>query len=321
MIENILKLYDSAIMDLTWSHRFGGLVRPVDVELRGEDDRVLRRRFPISCDVTARQCYERERYLDLVPDDKFKSITYWEQVTDTRIEPHPQVRNQWYFSTEVQFVAWLNLPALGFNSCDAVHLFAADAFRAILSEPRTKINDPYKITNVKINPFGQTQHGATVFSGYSYEDKKPLMMYPYGAFAIRFQISWLAGMECFLPVQIGTPIDCEFPGSVPSVPFDCPPVQIFDGNNVLIAEVPSGGSFTFEEAATIQVLINGQLWDNLINNTDIPVVNSDGDQLGSKVSNEWLIPDTQIELYVDGDLQFSGFVPTLGTQTINIDLV
>lgn len=307
---------------MDWVHRYGGLVRPIEVELRGEDDILpLRRRFPISCDVTARQCYENERYLDFVPDDKFKSITYFEQVGDTRIEPHRELRNKWHFTADVNFVAWLNLPALGFDTCDNVHLFVADAFRAILSEPIKNINEPNRISQISIQPVGQTQHGASVFSGYSYEDKKALMLFPYGAFAIRFQVSWIAGMECFLPVQLGDPIDCEFPGSVPSVPFECPPVRIFDANGALVAEVQSGDSFTFEEASTIQLLINGQLWDNLISNEDIPVVNSDNDPLGSKVNNQWLIPDTEIELYVDGVLQFSDSVPTLGTQTINIDLV
>ena len=321
MIDIVLKIYDSAIKDLAWTERFGGLVKPVVIEEPLYEGGISRKRFPISCDTTARQCYENERYLDFVPDDKFKSVSYWEQVGDTRIRPLRDVRNKWEFTASVDFVTWLNLPKLGFDGCNDVSKFVGDAFRAIMQVKDNRITSPFRIDKISIEPILQTQHGESVFQKYSYEDKRQLMLYPYGAFAIRFELNWLAAMDCFLPVELGEPIDCQFPGSNPNVPFECPPVQIFDGNGVLIAEVQSGGSYTFEEASTIQLLINGQLWDNLIANEDVPVVNTDGDPLGSKVGNEWVIDDTEIELYTDGDLQFSGFVPTKGTSIINIDLV
>jgi hypothetical protein len=321
MIDIVLKIYDSAIKELAWTERFGGLVKPIVIEEPLYEGGVTRKRFPISCDTTARQCYENERYLDLVPDEKFKSVSYWEQVGDTRIRPLRDVRNKWEFTASVDFVTWLNLPKLGFEGCNDVSKFVGDAFRAIMQVKDNRITSPFRIDKISIEPILQTQHGESVFQQYSYEDKRQLMLYPYGAFAIRFEVKWLAAMDCFLPVELLDPIDCQFPGSNPNVPFNCPPVQIFDGNGVLIAEVQSGGSYTFEEASTIQLLINGQLWDNLIANEDVPVVNTDGDPLGSKVGNEWVIDDTLIELFTDGDLQFSGFVPTKGTSTINIDLV
>lgn len=99
------------------------------------------------------------------------------------------------------------------------------------------------------------------------------------------------------------------------------PVKIFDGEGNVIAEIGSGGTFICAGISSITITVNGELWEVVGADTDIAVVNSESDPLGSKIGNEWVIPDTEIQLFVDGDLQFSDSVPTGGNEVINIDLV
>jgi hypothetical protein len=51
---------------------------------------------------------------------------------------------------------------------------------------------------------------------------------------------------------------------------------------------------------------------------NVQVLNTEATQLGSKVGNNWEIPDTTYNIYVNGVLDQSFSVPTLKAETINI---
>jgi hypothetical protein len=207
MIENIIKSFEEKITNIGWIERYGGLVKPVKRTF-AIDDSLIVKTFPVACGVNAKECWEKGKYQDLIPNDKYKSLAYWEQRGSVSCS-YQRVDGDKYmciFSAPVSFVCWLNMPKLGFDDCTSSHLFEAHMLK-VLSKVGV-VTSPYQINNLKCVIDGLAPKNETIFQKYSYDDREDLLMYPFDFFSINMTFSWGVLLNCIPDVELSTPISC-----------------------------------------------------------------------------------------------------------------
>lgn len=202
--EAISYLYPS-ITSLNWVDRFGGVVQTVEDSDRGA--------YPVSCTVSEVDCFNNQRYQDLVPDDSKSSVVYFEvlqglsdaanfdaSAKETRIELFGRVR----------LVGWLNKDRLGLTGCNG----AAKAIRSILpiinknvkpDEVDTLFQNSlikYRLRNEVVRDY------RNIFGKYAYNDNIGAFLHPFDYFALDIDVSVILPLGCEYDLNIGTPIIC-----------------------------------------------------------------------------------------------------------------
>jgi hypothetical protein len=212
MIDKIIATISQDILDMGWIGRYGGLVRTAvkQVEIDREQLLFVEKRFPVSSTITDKDCWEKGKYMDLIPNSKLASIAYFEQRGAITAREHKtssggiQVLE---FTAPISFVAWLNLPKLGFSSPEQSYYFEAHALKVLGRQQF--VDTELKITNGSIVIDGLHPRNETIFTKYSYEDKLGLLLYPYDFFAINCTIKWLQPSGCLPDVVLDSPLNCE----------------------------------------------------------------------------------------------------------------
>lgn len=95
-----------------------------------------------------------------------------------------------------------------------------------------------------------------------------------------------------------------------------------DETTLYSGSIASGGDLQqYIENTTIEV--NDTSFADVVaqGHLNIQVVNSENTQKGSKVGNDWLLPDTTYNIYLDGVFDQSVSLPTLGNDNLTITLV
>lgn len=199
MLRTILSQWDNAITSLPFVERFGGLVRAFPVE---NNEGV--KYYPVSCDVNQKDCLESGKYLDLMPNDNFKSVVYWEDLTGITFIEGTR-RGVLIGNATVRLVCWLNLKDLGIVTCDGID---GMIINAIAQERNTgNISEPFKAGAIKLTPESVEPKTLDVFREYSYQGLEEMFFYPYDFFAIRFKVAFVIGKDC-LPALDINPVEC-----------------------------------------------------------------------------------------------------------------
>lgn len=203
MIQTILNQWTDEIAALPFIERYGGLVRPMRVQMPSSGG-TIEKTFPVSCSVSASNCFESGKYRDLVPDDRYKSVAYWEDLSGLSFLPGRRAGTLRATAT-VRFVCWVNLKAVGIDSCDGLEALVMNAIG--LTESKTNIDDPVRIASITMKPVGIESKDLRVFQSYSYDDLDKMFYFPYDFFAIRYEISFLISKDCLPTIEIN-PIEC-----------------------------------------------------------------------------------------------------------------
>lgn len=201
-IANILKSY---IEPLDFVDRITGLVRPIiktdvvemyndDNELIGEQ--VIKKIFPVSCSVTHEECFEGERYMDLVPNSDYRSIIYFED-KGTILTGMQGKRMQ--FMSALRLVCWLNLDMFDTTSCTLSAPVMAAIIHAI---PTSHFNDGnYQGISAKLTSIPPKD--ASIFGAYTYnEETNQHLLYPYDYFALDLNIDFMIHESCINAIVI-----------------------------------------------------------------------------------------------------------------------
>lgn len=212
MIDKIISTISPQIVDMGWIARYGGLVRTAVkvVEIDREAQLFVEKRFPVSSRTTDKDCWERGKYIDLIPDSKLASIAYFEQRGPITAREHKTSSGgiqMLEFFAPCSFVAWLNLPKLGFSSPEQSYHFEAHALKVLGRQQF--VDNGLKISNGSVVIDGVHPRNETIFTKYSYEDKLGLLLYPYDFFAINVTFRWLQPAGCLPDVVLASPIQCE----------------------------------------------------------------------------------------------------------------
>jgi hypothetical protein len=205
MINSIIQAFTDQVISLPWVERYGGLVRPAVKTFIDENSGLIyNKTYPISCDVNEKECWEKGRYQDLIPNDKYKSITYFEQRGAITIkETQMTGREMLEFNAPITFVAWLNLPKLGISECSSP-VFEASAIKMLMNLKVSEL--PFQALGVKVIIEASSPKNEGVFTKYSYGDKFGLLLYPFDYFSININIRWYVQPQCLPEYEPMEPI-------------------------------------------------------------------------------------------------------------------
>jgi len=115
--------------ELPFMDKFAGIIRVLTYKEQGPNNTFIRKSFPADCKISLDECKKNNRYLDLCPDSKKKSVIYLE---DNGIRPE-RIEGDWvYWVASIDLIAWLNLPLLGAETCSYSSIAMQGIFSKIL---------------------------------------------------------------------------------------------------------------------------------------------------------------------------------------------
>lgn len=211
LIQNALDILTNDLTAVNFIElgRFGGVVHTVEQPIKNGNE-IVRKRVPVSCNVSEVDCNTDQFYQDLVPDSDKASVVYWEvlqpfQDTGAFNSIQTYKRN---LSGSARLVGWLNTQKLGVKACNTSGM----AVRALYD----LLNQRFKITSgelqnsqVQFRVLGEELKNArSIFGAYDYDFTKAFWLYPYDFFAINVEVEMIFSYGCEYEFPIDIPIDC-----------------------------------------------------------------------------------------------------------------
>lgn len=191
------------IQALPFIERYGGIAHPM-THAFGTD---TLKTFPVSMSLTGAQCFEQGKYANLVPDDRYNSVSYLEGLTSparvTFKDPKSHIAT---ISQACKLVVWLNMQRLGRTSQADVGLMALAAIAALQGNYAISyggVNGRMEVDQATVR---MDKNGA--FGGYTYVDKQALFMWPFAFFAIEFNTVTQLPKACLNEIENLSPINC-----------------------------------------------------------------------------------------------------------------
>lgn len=223
MTEAIGNILIDKLRDLPFVDRYAGVVQIMT--RTGEGGK--QKKFPISAQATMEEC-STGRYIDLIPDSKFKSVMYLED-RGIRFVKNQGAVSMWKASFDL--VCWLNLKLLGYSGTS----YCAAAVAGIISSlPVNPFNsDIFQLITITLQ--GQQPRSINPFSKYSYDEAiNQYLLYPYNYFALNFDVDFGIHKDCLEILPAGVPDPCE----VIKPPINYP--KIVDQDNNVVTELKAG---------------------------------------------------------------------------------
>lgn len=206
MIESILDIIKPSITGMSWVDRYAGIAKTISREQivttpDNEYQATVTESFPAGCDIDVRNCWENGMYLDLVPNDKYRSVVYWEDLTG--LQDAGQYirlsggRSFMGFQATLRMVCWLNAKKLGYEGCDNTPEFIQDAMKVINGIDLKQITSPIRIRRISLQVMDilPKDHNA-IFSKYSYSGNSGLFIYPFDYFALNVRLQVQMSSDC-----------------------------------------------------------------------------------------------------------------------------
>ena len=191
------------IQALPFIERYGGIAHPMTHSFGTETLKT----FPVSMFLTGAQCFDQGKYANLVPDERYKSVSYLEGLTSpgqiTFSDPKSHIAT---ITQSIKLVVWLNMAKLGRTSQADVGLMALAAIAAI--QGNYPVNYAGARGRLEVNRATVRMDRSGAFGGYSYTDKQPLFMWPFGFFAVEFNTITQIPKGCLTEIENLSPIDC-----------------------------------------------------------------------------------------------------------------
>lgn len=215
MVSKVIELFKTDIIALPFVERYGGLTTTVNKVTESQNGLLVKKSFPVSASVSGVQCWENNRYLDLVPNSQFKSVIYYEQVRDTIVTEMITGRRSKasVFDTELRLVCWINLAQLGITETSINYKLIPTIVKALLSPknvpPGNDLEDivyGVEITKLIIESKEYTRNN--IFGKYNYDTNDRIFFYPFDYFSLRFTLNWKSNINCEIDLGMDTPISC-----------------------------------------------------------------------------------------------------------------
>jgi hypothetical protein len=194
MNTDIAEILRAKIAGLNFIDRLAGLIRPlIKIDVAQDDqnvDYVVRKVFPIACNVTAAQCEEDGRYLDLVPNDKYAPLMYFE---DRGVVPVKREGDLYYFKSRLRLVGWINLNRFDTTSCSISAMMVMILMKQF---PNVKFNSG-NYQRISITSLAEAPKSSDIFGAYSYlQETNQYLLYPYDYFAIDIETDFAISSKC-----------------------------------------------------------------------------------------------------------------------------
>lgn len=228
MLNLALTVIDPVINDIQVSNnllieKYGGLAVSLtfqeSVSETASGEPIMKTKvFPVSCTSSFDDC-RSNRFQDLVPNSKHRSIGYFEQIGDAArnaIEEGRAKRGSLFvYDIPVRLVVWLNIPKMNLNGDQATACNIAGMVLMKLQKALYRPNgfefpaDVYPNSNVQMIFQAQEAKDANrIFGKYSYGDLTKFMLFPYDWFSLRYLVRVRISANCYDAFTIGTPENC-----------------------------------------------------------------------------------------------------------------
>lgn len=206
MLPQAIAQINEHLLDLCWTDKVAGLTvlaRKVFEDKEGKVTKV----FPVSCDVSIDDCWRNGKYKELTPDNKLKSVVYWDQTGSTgQAKDGKHNAKLLKFETTLKLVMWFDLKALGKDNCGFCNEVYTDLI--LLACGDIKGNENVGGINILDLQMDSQEDVRTYFNRYSYGDKDKLFFYPYEACTFTMKLQWMTRKDCLVPASCGVKIDC-----------------------------------------------------------------------------------------------------------------
>lgn len=192
--------------------RIAGLVSPISKK----DKEGKPFTFPISCDVDGTACYEQGRYFDLLPNDLYRAVIYFEQLSDVSFTGYKDSKDKiMIYESSLRLVGWINLKKFGSTDCTITSRLVLGIIKALTATKgeisresgQFAVSDA-NFTNavVELVIDQQVRQNPNIFGRYTLKETN--LLYPWDYFAIDLTCNLYVGRECFVEVTAGAEILC-----------------------------------------------------------------------------------------------------------------
>jgi hypothetical protein len=186
MIYQAAEIVKHFLTDLPFVEKLGGLVKTYEKQ----DPNGNTVRYPVAYNLTETEC-NAGKYLDFVPDGKFKSSIYFEgdraRITRTSGKIHVEA--------DLKLVCWMNLKKMGVNlpySHYAITQIAQAIPTRMFNYTPDGIETPqYQRVQISLD---STEY-ENIFSRYTYD--KRVLFFPYDYFSININVKFEINYECY----------------------------------------------------------------------------------------------------------------------------
>lgn len=180
MIRSIIDQVLPDISALNFADRVAGIVTAASQKVMAVDNTMVLKTCPIYQN-TPVTC-ESGDYILCVPDEKFKSIIYFEEISNV-IES--QSNYDYQMSADVRLVGWFNLKKINQN------VTADTLMRLILQSINENVPEFGGVFNVKIRLTGFENKSPQIFSAYTYDEAETqYLLFPYDYGSLRFTVTY-----------------------------------------------------------------------------------------------------------------------------------
>jgi len=186
-IANIIKGH---IEGLDFIDKIAGLVAPLTFEIKGKDNELVQKTFPIACCVSADDCKEGA-YNDLMPNSQYKTVIYFE---DGGLSFEKSESNWKYYKSTLTLVCWINIEKITDSGlcksevpCTYAARIIAEIIRTLPDFPEN--HSPFDFVYSEIT--NQLVRSPSIFSSYTYDEKhSQYLMAPYDYFALTIETNF-----------------------------------------------------------------------------------------------------------------------------------
>lgn len=199
------------ITPLSFVDRYAGIVQTINIAVDNQTDKGEIKRYPVACDVTARDCVNTGIYQELTPDDSKKSVIYWEEIQPMSNSGFTATKtfHEKRFKGTARLVVWMNLAKLGIANCNDA-FFAIPPLEAALTLSGKISGGEYDGFLLRVEPQRMVKHDIqSVFGNYDYPKLKNYYLYPFDFFAIDVSFTLDQCLSKGGTFPVNAPLDCE----------------------------------------------------------------------------------------------------------------
>lgn len=183
--------------------KLAGVVQVISTSERTENDGVVTKTFPISCNITFEECNKNGSYKDLIPNSKYGCMVYLEE--ETGVDFISEDRNGKKYSTAFLLVGWINQKKLGTSDCSVTGKIVNTIINALTIKPFNR--DIYQSIIIEVT--GQNPKSLNPFSKYTYDqDNTQYFMAPYDYFSLKINVTVTINPNCITDFEKSTEIIC-----------------------------------------------------------------------------------------------------------------
>ena len=184
--------------------KLAGVVQVISKSERTENDGVITKTFPISCNTTFEECTKSGAHKDLIPNSRYGCMIYLEE--ESGVDLISEDRSGKKYRTSFLLVGWLNQKKLGTNDCSVTGKVVNTIINSLSVKPFN--NDIYNAIQIEVS--GQNPKSTNPFSKYTYDqDNTQFLMAPYDYFSLKIEVNFTVQPLCITPFEKQNETTCN----------------------------------------------------------------------------------------------------------------